>query len=86
MTRQISSSQAFRSRSRKWTTAACLSAAVLGAGALAGHHYLYGALCLLASTVLFNGSSLARKHRASSVSTTSAPTALPRRRPLSKAA
>jgi hypothetical protein len=86
MARQISSTQALRSRSRKWATAACLGAAVLSIGALTGQHYLYGALCLLASTMLFKGSSLAHKHRASPVSTTSAPTALPRPRPLSKAA
>jgi hypothetical protein len=86
MAGQISSSQAFRNRSRKWATAACLGAVLLGVGAMAGHHYLFGALSLLASVVLFKGSTFSRKHRASSMRANGAPAALPRRRPLRKAA
>jgi hypothetical protein len=67
MAGQISSSQAFRNRSRKWTTAACLGTVLLGIGAMVGHHYLFGALSLLASVVLFKGSTFSRKHRASSM-------------------
>ena len=86
MTGQISSSQAFRNRSRKWATAACLSTALLSAGAIAGQHFLFGALSLLGSAVLFRGSSLARRHRASIMRSGSAPVALPRRLPVRKAA
>lgn len=88
MAGQISSSQAFRNRSRKWVTAACLGAALAGIGAIAGQHYLFGALSLLGSAVLFKGSSLSRRHRASSMRASGAPTPLhrQRQRPLRKAA
>jgi hypothetical protein len=86
MAGQISSSQAFRNRSRKWATAACLGTVLLGIGAMVGHHYLFGALSLLGSAVLFKGSTFSRKHRVSTMRATGAPVAMPRQRPLRKAA
>lgn len=66
MTGQTPRSTSLRSRSRQWTTVACIGAAVLALWALNGQHYLHGGLSMVAALILFKQSSLAHRSRASS--------------------
>lgn len=61
MTGPTPHTRSLRSRSRQWSSAACLTLGALGWLALSQEHYLHGGLAIAAALVLLRQSSLVRR-------------------------
>jgi len=85
MTGTTPHTRSLRSRSRHWSSVACVTVAAMGWLALSQEHYLHGGLAIAAALVLLRQSSLVR--RPSSVTGTQAmPAPVARTRAWRKAA